>query len=132
MSVAMYVVLDRDVSGVDTVMDGKALAHAAPALERLCNELGVRELDMFSGANPEDLLDLLGDDPEHGASVEPGEVWYRPSDGLVTVRALIQAVESDAAVVPQPGRVLDDLRSIERILAAAEPEGARWSLAVDL
>jgi hypothetical protein len=124
MSSALYIVLDREVPGLDTFMNGKALAAAEEVVTAQCECLGVRDLWSFYSVDPLDVADPLDDlDDEVGSMTES---WFPPTDGLATIRALREALRGKAV-----SAVLEDLGDMERILAEAERAGARWYLAVD-
>ncbi len=131
MSSALYIVLDREVPGLDTFMNGKALAAAEEVVTAQCERLGVRDLWSFYSVDPLDVADPLDDLDDFGEpdSREVGSVtesWFPPTDGLATIRALREALRGKAV-----SAVLEDLGDMERILAEAERAGARWYLAVD-
>ena len=130
MSSALYIVLDREVPGLDTFMNGKALAAAEEVVTARCEQLGVRDLWSFYSVDPLDVADPLDDLDDFGDldGREPSttEAWFPPTDGLATIRALREALRDQAR-----SAVLEDLGDMERILAEAERAGARWYLAVD-
>ena len=60
MSVAYFIVLERDIEGFDPFVNGKALGHAnEKALEKLCAKLNVTPLAAFLSQDPEMLEDFL-------------------------------------------------------------------------
>ncbi len=124
MSLAWYVVLDREVPNLDPFLNGKALARSAPAISRLAAKLGVRDLGDFISASPAEIADLVEDEI---ADELPPESWYSPEEGLRVVRAMVKEVAKSSRM----GDVLADLREVERVLDLAEHVGARWHLAVD-
>lgn len=128
MSSALYIVLDREVPGLDTFMNGKALAAAEEVVTARCEELGVRDLWSFYSVDPLDVADPLDDGDGFGDLEGPTatEAWFPVTDGLATVRALRGALPGQTVTA-----VLEDLGDMERILAEAERAGARWYLAVD-
>jgi len=130
MSSALYIVLDREVPGLDTFMNGKALAAAEEVVTAHCERLGVRDLWSFYSVDPLDVADRLDDVDDFGDldGREPAaaEAWFPVTEGLVTVRALRGALPGQTGTA-----VLEDLGDMERILAEAERAGARWYLAVD-
>ncbi|HEX4966607.1 MAG TPA: hypothetical protein VF173_37705 [Thermoanaerobaculia bacterium] len=130
MSSALYIVLDREVPGLDTFMNGKALAAAEEVVTAHCEHLGVRDLWSFYSVDPLDVADPLDDledfgEPD-GREPSAAEAWFPPTDGLATVRALREALRGKTG-----SAVLEDLGEMERILAEAERAGARWYLGVD-
>jgi hypothetical protein len=126
MSSALYIVLDREVPGLDTFMNGKALAAAEEVVTANCERLGVRDLWSFYSVDPLEVADLddFGDLDVHEGSA--AEAWFPATDGLATIRALRDALPGKTV-----SAVLSDLNDMERILAEAERAGARWYLAVD-
>lgn len=128
MSSALYIVLDRAVPGLDTFMNGKALAAAEEVVTAHCERLGVRDLWSFYSVDPLDVADPLDDvddfgDPDGSVATE---AWFPVREGLTTIRALRGALPGQTGTA-----VLEDLGDMERILAEAERAGARWFLAVD-
>ncbi|HEY2153985.1 MAG TPA: hypothetical protein VGH33_00045, partial [Isosphaeraceae bacterium] len=107
MGVALFIVPEREVEGLDTFVDGKALAHVKD-LDGLAREAGVRPLMEFFSAGPDDLLGILGEEGDDGemhlpAGIEPPEVaWFDARDGLVTIRGLLRhlADHSEKDVLP--------------------------------
>jgi hypothetical protein len=130
MSSALYIVLDREVPGLDTFMNGKALAAAEEVVTAHCERLGVRDLWSFYSVDPLDVADPLDDVDDFGDLDGLGpattDAWFPVTDGLTTVRALRGALPGQTGTA-----VLEDLGDMERILAEAERAGARWYLAVD-
>jgi hypothetical protein len=130
MSSALYIVLDREVPGLDTFMNGKALAAAEEVVTAHCEQLGVRDLWSFYSVDPLEVADPLDDVDDFGDLESPSaaatEAWFPVTDGLATVRALRDALPGQTV-----NAVLEDLDEMERILAEAERAGARWYLAVD-
>src|SRR5688500_1737694 len=105
MSAALYPVLKNDVPAAAEV-DGKALAAAGDALDRLAGELGVTPLSSF-----------ISIDDEYGildeADIEaPAANWFPVAQGLSTVRVLLGALRQ------RPGTqeaLLDDLLALEKV-----------------
>lgn len=156
MDVAYFIVSERPVDGYDLFgLDGggRALAHANDLLDRLAAGAGVRALMDFFSADPGELDGLLGlagidagevgdgsADPDDGLPTldgPPAEEWFAASDGLATVRALIDAVAAlppPAAVdpfEPSADAIAADLHGFESILDRLDAEGVRWHLSVD-
>jgi hypothetical protein len=130
MSVAWYVVLEREIAGVDARVNGKALGRAGKVLEMLAKELGVPGLMQFYSVAPEELAGLV---EEHGIDRTriklTQEKCFEAEDGLRSVRGLIRAGERKGVVGSDP--IVDDLRAFEKVLEAARVKGVRWHLAVD-
>ncbi len=122
MGTAYYIVLETEIDGLDTTMDGKSLSRHIESLDLLAQELGVRPLSDFLSMDGDALADILGDVAD---SIEtPPLRQYSAQDGLVTVKALLGR--------PEANPVVHDLRDCERILAAAAKSGVGWHLQIDI
>ena len=139
MGSAIYIVLDRDLPGVDTMMSGKPLSHEIDYITTLCKKLKVKDLWEFCSANPGEMADFFeaeaeswenGVEPPTEEELDPEE-WFPAAEGLVTVRALLEFINRDRSGLKDPEWVLEDLANMERILSAAEAHGVGWRLEVD-
>jgi hypothetical protein len=145
MSVALFIVADRSVDGIDTFVDGKALAHCRRAgakdrggrqadrhLESLAREAGVRPLMEFFSASPEDILAFLSEHDQEPPDVElPPEQWFSPEEGLTTVRGLLAYLQAHPDAAAEVDRLFEDLRQFDEVLVGLAAAGAKWHLAVD-
>jgi hypothetical protein len=130
----LYVVLERDLPGLDTSFPNGTLGRAEPRLRGLCKELGVRDLSMFFSDDPDTMAELYESDYQ---SLEPSsdlsdlapEQWFTASDGLETVRALIAKLKEDQDVVRGAQQIVEDLLHLEEILTEAEDNEIGWHLA---
>ena len=107
MSVAYFIVPEREVEGVDVVARGKALARSN-SLTRVAQLARVRPLDEFFAMSPEEAAEFI---EESGGDVPPDalpdEAWY------------------DAA------GIVRDLRRFEEALVQLAARGVRWHLGID-
>lgn len=132
MSVAYYIVLERDIEGFDPFVNGKALGHCNDrALTKLCQKLKVKPLLEFASQDPEEIADLIED-----AGVEmPDELtatqWFDPAAGLATVRALVAHLAKEPVDLKNGAAIADDLAEYAVVLERLEKEGVRWYLALD-
>lgn len=132
MSVAYYIVLEREVAGFDNGINGKAIAHAGDVLEILAKEASVRPLMEFFSASADELAGVAED---HGIDLKgkgvrlPAEQWFPAEEGLKTVSALTDAVESKG--LDRADAILKDLLDLKRVLEAARANGVGWHLAID-
>ena len=101
MGAAIYIVLEKEIPDIDTMIDGKMFSRAEKHFENEANRLGVRPLMEFFSVNPEDVASLL--------------------DGGGT----------DIEMSPESRDAKDDLLGFERVLKAAQKHGVKWHLAVD-
>ena len=122
MGAAHYIVLEREIDGLDTTMDGKSLSKNMDILDETAHKLGVRPLSEFFSMSAEGLSDILGDDAE-GINPPPLQ-QFSASDGLKTVRALLPRPEAQPAI--------EDLRACERILNTAAQRSIGWHFEVDV
>lgn len=118
MGAAYYIVLEEEIEGLDSLVDGKALARQIEALDAAAQELGVRPLSEFISMDADSLEDLLGD-----IDVPPLQ-HFSAEDGLATIRALLPRSEAQSA--------LDDLKECERILSAAAEHEVGWHFQIDI
>ncbi len=123
MGSAYYIVLEHEIEGLDTTMDGKRLAQGIEALDAQAREAGVRPLSEFVSIPPEELAEFLGDANER----ELPPVQQFPADeGLKTVKALL------AKTTGQDPRLTADLRECERILSKASENQVKWHFQIDI
>ena len=59
MSLAWYIVLEREIEGFDHCVNGKAIAHAGELLDTAAKEAGVQPLLHFLSAAPDELASLV-------------------------------------------------------------------------
>ncbi len=123
MSAALYPVLNNDVPAAAEV-DGKALADAGDALDRLAGELGVTPLSTFISVDDDDYGILEEADIE-----APAGNWFPAAQGLSTVRALLGVLRQNAKTQEA---LVDDLVALEKVLMGADASGAEWHLAIDM
>ena len=127
MGAALYIVLEIQIPGLDTMVDGKMLNRAEERLAEAATRLGVRPLMEFFSMNTDEAGDFLGGEGLDDIEV-PAEQWFPANEGLKTVQALLGEVERR----PELRDVREDLLGFERVLKAAEQNGVRWHLAVDI
>jgi hypothetical protein len=127
MSVALYVALERDVPGIDaSAVCGKFLSRAQKQLDAIARRQALTPLEDFVSMDPQEVADLFGAIPE-GLT----EQWFEPSEGLKTVRGLLNYLRQDPSGIRNAREVCADLEATERVLAAAREQGVRFHLAVD-
>jgi hypothetical protein len=86
MGAAYYIVLEREIDGLDTMMDGKKLSRSIESLDAVAERLGVRQLSEFVSIPPEEVAEYLED--TEGLDLPPLK-QFSAKDGLATVRALL-------------------------------------------
>jgi len=133
MPTSLYIVVEGDDPGFDIFVNGQAMARNEDALEQLAERLHVSPLLEFFSADENSMALLL----EQGAGNPdwarhlPQPQWFDASDGLRTVRALIDFLSaSPTALGSETQPVVNELREYERVLHKTSLHGLRWHVAV--
>ena len=128
----MYIVVEGEDPGFDIYVNGRALARHEAAVERLARTSGVRPLLDFFSADVNSMALLI----EEGAGNPdllhrlPPPQWFRPEDGLDTVRGLLAALEYEPRRLGNEGpAVVSELLEYQRVLEKTADRGLRWHLA---
>jgi len=126
LSVAWYVILERDIPGFDHTLNGKAVAKVADLLDSVAKEKGLPTLMSFFSISPDELAGFASD---HGVSLKqpPPEKWFSADEGLKTINGLLDYAENQNL----DARVVTDLQEFKNILETAKRNGVTWHLAVD-
>ena len=123
MGSAYYIVLEKEIDGLNTTMDGKSLSLHIGALDKAAVELGVRPLSEFFSMPPDELAEFMDgtDNVELSASQQ-----FSAQEGLTTIRALLghTPVHKDW--------VVEDLQDCEQILKIAAAQGVGWHFQIDI
>ena len=133
MSVALYVALEKEIPEFDaSSVCGKLLAKAQKKLDGIAQRIGLRPLEDFISTDPEEIRGLLEDVDGVPDGLEiPAEQWFKASDGLKTVRGLLEHLRDDPAGIRDVRGVINDLEATEQVLAVAAKKRIRFHLAVD-
>ena len=143
---------EREIEGLDVLVNGKALAHSEE-LGQFAERAGVAPLLSFFSQDPEEARAFA---EEHDVTPPPGGYppiqWFEAADGLATVQALIAMLEADPSIAPgaspsqetAPGdseayrpwtpdaeELISDLHEFEDVLDQLDDAGVRWHLSVD-
>jgi hypothetical protein len=133
VSVAYYIVPEREIDGFDHFVNGKALGRAnEKALVKLCKQLNVTPLTGFLSQDPDELAEFIEDEGVEVPESLPAEEWFDASAGLETVRALLQHLASEPKALKNSEAIIEDLRECEAVLARLAKENLRWHLALDI
>jgi len=128
---SFYIVLEKDIPGLDVYVNGSALSRDGDSLEKLAKQIGVTPLLSFFSVSPEEVDSLLGE----GETAEslgikvPAKKWFSAKEGLNSVRGLVNHFEK--LETPRATQTLSNPKEFERVLEAANPAGVRWHLAID-
>lgn len=126
MGAAYFIALERKIDDLDTVMDGKSLAHHIESLDKAARDLGVRPLSEYFSISTEDAARFL-----EGEGVDADDMPLSPvkhftaQEGLSTIRALAAHTTGRLDGVGQ------DLNDCERILTEALKHGVGWHIELD-
>lgn len=133
MGVALYIVAEREVPGLDTFVNGKALGRAKPRqLDKLARAVGVPPLAGYFSQSADEAASVaeeFGAEPPAGGF--PPERWFPAEDGLVTVRGLQTHLAAAPNAIREAEAIREDLGQFERVLSALAAAGVGWHLAVD-
>ncbi len=128
----MYIVVEGEDPGFDIYVNGRALARQEAAVERLAHTLGVRPLLDFFSADENSMALLIQEgagNPELLKRLPPPQ-WYRPEEGLTTVRGLIEALEQEPRRLGKESVVVvSELLEYKRVLEKTAERKLRWHLA---
>ena len=129
----MYIVVEGEDPGFDIFVNGRSLARHEDALEKLALQLGVRPLIEFFSADENSMSLLIEEgagNPEIMRRLPPPQ-WYSATDGLATVRALLDALAEEPLLLGTDGeRVLSELHEYAVVLEKTQVRELRWHLAV--
>jgi len=124
-----YIVLEKQITGAGTFVNGNLLSKNSDALEKLAKKLCVTSLMSFFSVSKEDVASLFGDSASVDNIPVPDEKWFSAEDGLRTVNTLLKNLS--ASRIRDSDRVEGNLREFVRVLELAKSNGIRWHLAID-
>lgn len=131
MGAAYYIVLDREIAGLDPFVNGKAIARESERLAQVTQQLGLRDVNEFVSADPDELLAIaeeLGVELPHAP---PPEAWFAPEEGLSWIARLQSHLVDNPHDVGDASAVVEDLAEYRLVLTAAKTHAAQWHFAVD-
>ncbi len=132
MAASLYIVVEGEDPGFDIFVNGQALARNEDALEQLAERLKVSPLLEFFSADENSMALLLdqGAAKPDWARHLPQPQWFSASDGLRTVRTLIDFLAAAPAALGSDTKpVLAELREYERVLRKTAERDLHWHLA---
>jgi hypothetical protein len=92
MGLSWYVSLERPVDGADPLgIPGKALAHAANALNDLAKAIQLRTLSSFISISADQIAEFEAEVGRQ-APEEVRETWFQPAEGLMVVKSLVDHI----------------------------------------
>jgi hypothetical protein len=126
MGAALYIVLEKEIPDVDTMIDGTMLNKAEKELAKVAKHLGVQPLMEFFSTSADEVADLLGEDAAAGMKIPPAQ-WFSAEEGLKTIDALLGEVDGS----PELSAAKEDLLGCQRVLRGAQKHGVRWRFGMD-
>jgi hypothetical protein len=130
MALAMVVTLEKELPATTAytkAASGKALGRESDRLDFAAKRCHVTAITGMLSENPAALAKQMraeGFDPSKMRL--PPEQWFAVTDGLKTVRGLIEHVTANLNDFKFPNPILRDLRTAEILLSAAETGGVRF------
>jgi hypothetical protein len=133
MAQAVVLTLEKELPGASAAYvkagTGKALARESDRLDTAARRRSVTPLTLLLSESQETLVAQLraeGFDPTKMRL--PPEQWFPATQGLKTVRGLIEHVTANLNDFKQPNPILRDLKAAETLLTAAESAGIKFHL----
>ena len=133
MAASMYIVVEGEDPGFDTFVNGRSLVRHEDALEKLALRQGVKPLIEFFSADENSMSLLIEEGAGNQELIQrlPPPQWYSPDDGLITVQALVRALEDEPQQLGSEGeQVLSELLEYRKVLEKTKSRDLRWHLAV--
>ncbi len=132
MSVGVWPVFNPALKSLSPDLDGGPLLDSIPALDELCESLGVPLVSGFGDTRlvPED---FEGDPDELDDVMGPWTDWFSVSDGLKMTDALLGALgkpETNIELEHDRSVVVAELEEVARCLRAAARAEVKWRLEV--
>jgi hypothetical protein len=132
MSGAYYIVLDVPEPGFDTFVNGKFLSRNSATLNRICQDLGLREFDDYVSVDPEYAKATIEENGGDPSSFDlPEEQWFSAREGIEFVSRLSSYIEAHSDSIENSEKILSDLQEYIQLFGRAESIQAKWHLDVD-
>ena len=126
MSVAYFIVLDNAEVGVDTFVNGKAIAHAFDELTNFCKAQGLKTIEDFHSQDISEFMEDF-DDVE---IPEPEILWFDAQEGIDWITSLLEKIESQNPDFTTEA-IIEDLREYLEVFKKTKTVGAKWHLKLD-
>ena len=130
MALAFVVTLEKELPAQPESVkgaNGKAIAREIDKLDYAARCKSVEGMTAMLSESQARLIEQLTADGFDPSKMRlPPEHWYAASQGLRTVRALIEYVSEKLNDFKQPNPILRDLRGVEATLVAADAAGVQF------
>jgi MFS family permease len=129
---SLYIILEKEIPGVDIYVNGNILSKYSDQLERTAKQLKVTPLMEFFNMPKDELASFAADhDVDIGESKVLSEgQWFKAEDGLRTIHALLGAISGSK--LSDRDRIAAELGEFVRVLELAKTNSIRWHLGVDI
>jgi hypothetical protein len=135
MGAAYFIVLDNPKPKFDPFVNGKSLSQEAKKLAKICDTLGIKQLDDFISYSPEEargMMEDMGVDEETIEATElPDQQWFKPDEGLEVVAKLVAHIEANPKSVKDAKAILAELAEYTDVLTKAKKAKMKFCLQVD-
>lgn len=126
MSVAYFIVLDKDDVDFDPFVNGKAIAHAFDELASFCKQHQLKTIEDFHSQDLSEFVDEL-DDFE---MPEQEEKWFTADEGVEWVTSLLAKLNSEKPIFASQD-IYEDLKEYLEVFKDAKRVCAKWHLELD-
>ena len=131
MDIAVILLLDRSLPGISADdVEGRQIFAEQKLLDNLAEKCGVRPLSDFTSLSEVDCADFLGGDIE-GLDEIPSVEWFDASQGLVTVKTLLEAI-GDEEIVGANKELVEELESFRAVLKSAANADVRFRFIIGM
>lgn len=131
MGAAYFIAINSDEPGFDSFVNGKAIALDSEGLERVTQSLGLKEINEFVSAAPEELAAMAEEFGVDEPFDVPDEEWFEADEGLGWIAAIREFIESHPDSVSDSQAVLSELAEYQAVLEQVKAAGLRWHFSVD-
>jgi len=126
MSVAYFIVLDKEDIEFDPFVNGKEVARRSNQLLKFCKKHGLRTFEDFLSQDNRDLMEEF----DNIELPEQKVKWFAAKDGIDWIDSLIKKLQTEPLNFPSEP-VIQDLYEYKEVLINAEKVVARWHLELD-
>ncbi len=132
MGMGLYMVLEREVDGVDPLAaDGKSVLGALGELDTAAEELGVEMLSALCALGASGLAEAAAMFAMPELTTAPPPTFRDAAIGLATVDALHTHVTAEGQWFPNAAGILADLAIYRSVLEAARDAGVGFHFTMD-
>jgi predicted metal-dependent phosphoesterase TrpH len=126
MSVAYFIVLDKDDVNFDPFVNGKAIAHAFDELESFCKLHQLKTIEDFHSQDLSEFMEEL----DEFEMPEQEEAWFTADEGIEWIVSLLAKLNSEKPAFASLA-VYDDLNEYLAVFNNAKRAAAKWHLELD-